>query len=302
MRTAYRINQALASHQGQASDQVRGGALVTEIVDPHVHFWNLDANPWYPVLARVMPAVARTYLAPEYRADTAGFAIGGIVHVSATTEPRAFLAEARWLEAMRSPAWPSATIATIEPDSPWDVIEADLAELRKSTLHRGIRVLSGLDPSSDTAGALMRRLAADGLVYDLVVHPDQAPAWRALLDTVPGLVVAVEHAGWPRTAGSFREWQRAMELLAARPRTYCKISGLAMPLRSVALDVQRPWIETCLSAFGAQRCMFASNFPVDAMFGSFAELYGTYQSVAAQLPEEDQRALFAGTARTVYSV
>jgi L-fuconolactonase len=281
---------------------------MTEIVDPHVHFWNPDANPWYPLLARVMPAIAREYLAPEYRADSAGFVIGDIVHVSATTEPRAFLAEARWLDAMRessrAPAWPSATIGTVEPDSPWDVIEADLAELRTSKLFRGIRVYSGLDPSGDTAAALMRTLAADGLVYDLVVHPDQAPAWRALLDTVPDLVVAVEHAGWPRAGdpGNFREWQRAMELLAARPRTYCKISGLAMTLHSVALDVQRPWIEACLGAFGPERCMFASNFPVDSLFGSFTELYGTYQSVAAQLPEDSQRALFAGTARTVYSL
>jgi predicted TIM-barrel fold metal-dependent hydrolase len=255
-----------------------------------------------------MPAIARRYLAPEYRADMAGFAIGDIVHVSATTEPRAFLAESRWLDAMRAsspaPGWPSVTVGTIEPDRPWDVIAADLAELRKSPLFRGIRVLSGLDPSSDTAASLMRALAADRLVFDLVTHPDQAPAWRALLAEVPGLVVAVEHAGWPRAgdAESFGEWRRAMELLAARPGTYCKISGLAMTLRSVAPDVQRPWIETCLAAFGPQRCMFGSNFPVDSMFGSFAELYGTYQSVASQLATEDQRALFAGTARTVYSL
>lgn len=277
---------------------------MTEFIDPHVHFWDPGTNPWYPMLAKVMPQIARTYLAEEYAADSDGFVIGDIVHVSATTEPRAFLAEADWLESLPASGRPSATVGTIEPDQPWHVIDADLARLRASTMLRGIRVLSGLDPSSDTTAALMRALAADGLVYDLVIHPDQAPAWRPLLDTVPDLVVAVEHAGWPRSgdAEHFGQWRRAMELLAARPRTFCKISGLAMTLHSVALDAQRPWIEACLDAFGPRRCMFASNFPVDGMFGSFAELYGTYRSVAAQFPEDDRRALFAGTARTVYSL
>jgi predicted TIM-barrel fold metal-dependent hydrolase len=254
--------------------------VVTEIVDPHVHFWDPDVNQWHPMLASVMPSIARTYLAPEYRKDTAGFTITGIVHLSATTTPRAYLNEARWLDAMReSDGWPSATVGTIEPDRPWEVIAADLAEPRKSPQLRGIRVLSGLDPGSDPAAALMRTLAADGLVYDLVVHPDQAPGWRALLDTVPDLVVAVELAGWPRAADRvhFARWQTEMELLAARPRTYCKISGLAMTLLSVEQGVQRPWIEACLGAFGAQRCMFASNFPVDSMFGGFGELYGMYR-------------------------
>lgn len=93
-----------------------------------------------------------------------------------------------------------------------------------------------------------------------------------------------------------------MDMLAARPRTYCKVSGLAMTLHTVVLDAQRPWIEGCLEAFGPRRCMFASNFPVDSLFGGFAELYTTYQVTAGQLPDDEQRALFADTARHVYRI
>jgi predicted TIM-barrel fold metal-dependent hydrolase len=150
----------------------------------------------------------------------------------------------------------------------------------------------------------VRRLEARGLVFDLVAHPHEVPGFRALLDRVPELVVAVEHAGWPEStdAGHFRDWRRGMDELAARPLTFCKISGLAMTLHTVALDAQRPWVEGCLEAFGPRRCMFASNFPVDSLFGSFAELYATYQTVAGQLPQDEQRALFAGTARHVYRI
>jgi predicted TIM-barrel fold metal-dependent hydrolase len=277
--------------------------VITDIVDLHVHFWQPETNPWYPGLASAMAPIAHTYLAEDYRADAAGYNVTEIVHVSATTAPRAFLEEARWLETTaESTGWPPVTVGTVDPDRPWAVIESDLAELRKSPLLRGIRVLYGFDPSSDTAGRLVRALAAEGLVFDAVVHPYEAAAYRRLLDGVPDLVVAVEHAGWPHTADPdhFRESQRGMAQLAARPLTYCEISGLAMTLHSVALDAQRPWIETCLTAFGPQRCMFASNFPVDSLFGGFAELYSTYQAIAAELPADAQQALFAGTARHVY--
>jgi L-fuconolactonase len=70
----------------------------------------------------------------------------------------------------------------------------------------------------------------------------------------------------------------------------------------VEARVQRPWIEGCLDAFGPDRCMFASNFPVDRMFGSFAALYGTYEEVTAGLPDTDRARLFGATARRVYGL
>jgi predicted TIM-barrel fold metal-dependent hydrolase len=71
---------------------------VAEIVDPHVHHWSPATNPWYPGLSRAgMDAIAHDYLASEYRADAAGYDVAAIVHVSATTEPRAYLDEQRWL-------------------------------------------------------------------------------------------------------------------------------------------------------------------------------------------------------------
>lgn len=77
--------------------------MVTEIVDAQVYFRNPEVNPRYPMLAEVMPAIAHWYLPPEYGADSAGLESKDIVHVSATTEPRAFLAQARWLDALRFP-------------------------------------------------------------------------------------------------------------------------------------------------------------------------------------------------------
>lgn len=277
-----------------------------EVIDPHVHHWRPTSNPWYPGLKDgALSAVGTDYVAEHYRVDSEAFDVAAIVHVSAATAPRAMLDEVRWIDAMaRSTGWPAATIGAIEVDQPWQTIEADLDAQAQSPLFRGIRVLYGLDPDSDVATRLVRRLAAHGYVFDQVSHPHEVPAYLRMLDAVPELTVAIEHAGWPEDtdAEHFWQWRRSMAALAARPNTYCKISGLAMTLDTVGLDRQRPWIEGCLETFGADRCMFASNFPIDKLFGGYAELYETYQAIAAELPGPDRELLFSATARRVYRI
>ncbi len=73
-----------------------------------------------------------------------------------------------------------------------------------------------------------------------------------------------------------------------------------MPLGSMRAEAFRPWIEYCLEIFGPNRCMFASNFPVDGMHGTFDDLYGTYAELTAALDADDREQLFAATAERVY--
>jgi L-fuconolactonase len=278
--------------------------MALEIVDPHVHQWRPEVNPWYPMLIDAgMGAIAHDFLAAQYRQVAAGYDVKAIVHVSATTAPRAYLDEARWIDGMaRADGWPAAFIGTVDPESPWETVRADVRQQAESSLFRGIRVLFGLDPAADVTAQLVSQLADDGHVFDLVAHPHEMSAYLALLDRVPELTVVVEHAGWPESADDMALWRQGMTALAERPRTYCKISGLAMTLQSLGLDAQRPWIEGCLEIFGTDRCMFGSNFPVDSLFGTFDELYTTYQTVAAELDDAARERLFAGTARQVYRI
>ena len=98
-----------------------------------------------------------------------------------------------------------------------------------------------------------------------------------------------------------RTWQAGIEALAALgDNVVCKISGLAMPLGSMRADAFAPWVEYAIEAFGIDRCMFASNFPVDSMYGSFDELYGAFSAVTAGADEESRRKLFATNAERVY--
>ena len=102
----------------------------------------------------------------------------------------------------------------------------------------------------------------------------------------------MEHTGWPRS-GSDEEralWEAGIDALAGLgPNVVCKLSGLAMPMESVSVDAFAPWLEYAIEAFGVDRCLFASNFPVDAMYGTFDELYGVYGEVTAGLDDDVPR-------------
>jgi len=81
----------------------------------------------------------------------------------------------------------------------------------------------------------------------------------------------------------------------------CKLSGLAMPLETISVDAFAPWIEYAIELFGVDRCMFASNFPVDSMYGTFDELYTVFSDVTAGLDAESREKVFAGNAERAYS-
>ena len=99
-------------------------------------------------------------------------------------------------------------------------------------------------------------------------------------------------------------WKRSIGgvfgLANVGPNVMCKLSGLAMPLRSMAPDVLAPWIGHAIEAFGPDRCLFASNFPVDGMHGSFDQLYSSYAAVTADLDDQARDKLFAANAERIY--
>jgi L-fuconolactonase len=113
----------------------------------------------------------------------------------------------------------------------------------------------------------------------------------------------VEHTGWPRSNDpeEYELWETGMTALAGlRENVTCKLSGLAMPTQSMDAATFAPWVQHAIELFGADRCMFASNFPVDGMHGTFDDLYGTYDELTTDLDESTRDKLFAGNAERIY--
>ena len=114
----------------------------------------------------------------------------------------------------------------------------------------------------------------------------------------------LNHTGMPvdRDAAGLEAWRAGMQALAQQPNVAVKISGLAMLDWQWTPDSLRPFVHQTLEIFGPARCMFASNFPVDRLFGGFARQYGAYQSLAASLSATERAQVFATNAERIYRI
>jgi predicted TIM-barrel fold metal-dependent hydrolase len=293
-----------------------------EIIDPHQHFWDLGRN-YHPWLCDAEPIpfrygnyapLRRNYLPEDYRRDATGFRIVGTVHCEAEWTPDDPLGETRWLESIAAEhGLPTACIAQAWLDRA-DAEEV-LARQAASRLVRGIRHKPRSAPSPDRAergapGSMddptWRRgyalLARHGLSFDL-----QTPWWHLdaaadLARDFPETQIVINHAGLPsdRSAEGLAGWRHGLEQVATCPNVAVKISGLGRPGLPWTVDANGPVIRDAIAIFSAERSMFASNFPVDSLCGSFREIVEGFGHAVADRPASEQAALFRDNARRVY--
>jgi predicted TIM-barrel fold metal-dependent hydrolase len=244
----------------------------------------------------------RRFDVDTYRAETSRWNVEKIVNVAAATG-RHSIEETLELESNADTSGrPDAIIGGLPPtDTVAEAIELIDRQMTASRF-RGVRPMgANMGPLPD-AGVL-HALAERNLLFELMTHPDQLLVAAEQLAGFDDLVVVVEHTGWPRSSSDEERdlWRVGIDALAGLgDNVVCKLSGLAMPFGSMNVDDFAPWLEYALAAFGVDRCMFASNFPVDAMCGTFDELYTTFSAVTAGLDDESREKLFAANAERVY--
>lgn len=167
----------------------------------------------------------------------------------------------------------------------------------------------------------MAQLAPLGLSFEAWQYHPQLPEVTALARAFPDTAIILNHLGGPLGVGpyagqkdaTFAQWRGHMAELAACPNVTVKLGGLGMrigmfdhhaqplpPTSQQVADAWRPWVDTAINQFGAQRCMFESNFPVDKGAASYAVLWNAFKRIAAGASADDKAALFDGTARRVY--
>ena len=292
------------------------------IVDAHMHLWNLQKIR-YPWLTPPLPvgitgdvsSIARTYLLDDYLDDAGVARVEKVVHVEAGANPADSLQETQWLQGVaQSRGFPHAIVAHAQLNDP--KVEVLLAEHASQRNVRGIRQIINWhadpkktytprnlldDPNWHKGFALLRKY---NLSFDLQIYPAQMPAAAELARRHPDTPLILNHTGMPadRDAAGLQAWRAGMQALAQQPNVAVKISGLAMLDWQWTTDSLRPFVLQTLEIFGARRCMFASNFPVDRLFGSFTRQYGAYQSLAAHLSAAEREQVFASNAERIYRI
>ncbi|WP_171207998.1 MULTISPECIES: amidohydrolase [unclassified Ruegeria] len=285
-------------------------------IDAHHHLWDLNAvhYPWLMETGAVRffgdpSAIQRDYLLPEFRADAQAHGINASVHIQVgAADP---WAEAQWVQqvADQNPDWPLVQVAFCDLTA--DNLRAQLDRMQSLPSVRGVRQIIGRAPGEDAetgTNALLsdprflqglQELGARGLSFDLQLLPELMEQTAEVLAQAPQTPVALCHAGSPhdRSAHGLSYWSNALKSLSALPQVYCKLSGLGMFDHNWTADSVRPIVETCLSQFGADRCMFGSNFPVDSLSSTYSLLVENHQQL---LSEDQNRHVFSETARRFY--
>ena len=169
----------------------------------------------------------------------------------------------------------------------------------------------------------LARLVARGLSYDAMLYHSQLAELTAMARTMSDLTIVLDHIGCilgigpyrGHDAETFQHWRSAMADLARCPNVIVKIGGFGMiicgaswhdrltPPASVELArAWRPYADTCIELFGAERCMFESNFPVDKAMYSYRTLWNAFKLLTAEAIADEQTALFSGTAAKAYRI
>ncbi len=281
----------------------------TRIVDAHVHLWDPARTDWYPYLSHPpqqgggdSSRMHRRFDVDLYRSESAGWNVEKFINVAAATGRHSIDETIALDHDAPAAGGPDAIIGGLPPA---DTVAESLRFIDRqmtASRFRGVRPMGRLDQPLP-AVEVLRGLQERNLVFELMTHPDQLGASAAGLSGFDDLAVVVEHTGWPRSNSDeeFTLWKSGIDALAAvGPHVACKLSGLAMPFGSMHVDALGPWIEYALGAFGVDRCFFASNFPVDAVYGTFDELYTTFSDLTAGLDEAARAKLFAENAERIY--
>jgi predicted TIM-barrel fold metal-dependent hydrolase len=286
-------------------------------VDAHVHLWDLKRihYAWLtPPFSDDGPngsvePIAHTFLLDDYRAESANWAVAGMVHVEAGADPSHALLETAWLDEMGlSEGLPSGLVAFAALEDP-DVESLLAAHVRHKAV-RGIRQIVNWhhnphrtytprditeDEEWQTGFALLGKY---GLSFDCQAYPGQFATLARLFARHPEIPVIVNHAGMG--VDDAAQWRTGMRLLAALPHVSVKISGLGFCFRPWNRAGVQERVRQTIDIFGPARAMFASDFPTDRLFASFDATLGTYADAIHDMSEPEMCALWGGNANRIY--
>ncbi|MCU1502354.1 MAG: amidohydrolase [Ilumatobacteraceae bacterium] len=274
-------------------------------IDGHVHVWDLDVRdqPW--TTGRFAP-LHRSFALADAVAERERAGIDGVVLVQT-------LAVAEETPELLRLAGADAAVAGVVG---WvDLTSAGVAE----HLHRlqaepygdrlvGIRhlVQGEADPRWLCRPDVRRGLSAvadAGLTYDLLILPHQLPAAHETAAALPDLRFVVDHLAKPAIAtGQLEPWSTGLRALASLPNVACKLSGMVTEADWTSWTVEqlRPYAESVLDAFGPERVLFGSDWPVCTLAAGYDEVVGAAEQLVAALSPAEREAVFGGSVRAVY--
>jgi predicted TIM-barrel fold metal-dependent hydrolase len=288
-------------------------------IDAHHHIWRLKDLPWLsgPQAPRIFgpyQPICRDYLIDEYRSDVAGCDIVKSIYVQTNWPAGRSYDEARWVQSVSdSTGWPHANVAHADLADPYaGVLIERLAKLPatrgiRQQLHWHENPQYRFAPRPDVMNDKdwrrgLAMLADHGLLFELQIFASQMADGAKLARSFPHITFVMEHAGMPEDMSpqGWQLWREGMMALAQCPNVNVKLSGLGTFVHACRADVMDPVINETVAMFGAHRCCYGSNFPIEKLWTDYGTLYKTFRNAIAHLAETEQAAILHDTAARLY--
>ncbi|MGE0503566.1 MAG: amidohydrolase [Rhizobiaceae bacterium] len=289
-----------------------------KVIDSHHHIWRKADLPWMagnkPRIFGDYTALKRDYPIEEFKADVAPANVVKSVYLQANWDYGRSVEEARWVSDTGDAAgMPNAVVANADlrlPD-----VEKLLDAYVKIPRVKGVRqhlhwhknpkwsyidAPDVYDQKDWRRG--MRHLADRGFSFDLQLFPSQLAGAVDMLNEFSGTSFVLNHAGMldARDDQSIAVWRDGMAALAKCPNVYVKFTGLGTFDHRSSPELMAPMIPVSIELFGANRCMYGSNFPIEKLWTTYATYFDNVVKAVGEVSDVDRHEIFYGTANRVY--
>lgn len=274
------------------------------IIDSHQHFWQVGHFD-YPWMTPEVEVLCQDYLPPALEPILKRCGVEKTILVQASNS----LEETRWLLSLAD-QYPLIAGVVGWVDLTNESVGQQLDEFVSHAKFKGVRHLVESEPADDwliqpSVLEAMCTLAAYGVSYDLLVHTRHLKYAKLLAESCPELRFVIDHMAKPPIARhELVEWAREIKELAAYSNVWCKLSGLVTEANWANWRVKdlKPFVDTAVEYFGPQRMMFGSDWPVCLLAASYERVLDAFQSLLAELSDEDRNCVFGKNATDFYRI
>lgn len=289
-----------------------------KVIDSHHHIWRKDDLPWLlqgqPRIFGDYTALKRDYPIEEFIEDTRPCNVVKSVYLQANWAEERAVDEARWVhETGQKHGMPTGIVAFADLNDP--NVSRRLDEYAKIPSVKGMRqhlhwhknpkfsyvpVPDMFDQEQWRAG--LRALGDRGFSFDLQVFPLQLIDAAAMVSEFPDISFVLNHAGMldNREAENIAVWRKGMEVLSKQPNVFIKFTGLGTFDHKSTVELIRPIVRTSLEFFGASRCMYGSNFPIEKLWTTYPTYFKNVSDAVGAVSDADRHEIFYGTADRIY--
>jgi L-fuconolactonase len=272
-------------------------------IDSHQHFWRYSAEE-YPWMKPEWP-IRRDYLPADLEPELKASGLDGCVAVQA----RQSLEETRWLlELAERSAIVKGVVGWVDLRSA--NVRAELEEFVSRPKFVGVRHVVQDEPDDrfmlrEDFQRGIGQLHAFGLTYDILIYPRQLPAAVELVRRFPEQRFVLDHLAKPLIGdGVLSPWRDQLRELAALPNVMCKVSGMVTEARWNEWRAEdfRPYLDATFEAFGVERLMYGSDWPVALLAASYEQVFGLVRDYVVALGAEAEGKVFGQNAARFYDL